>query len=301
MKLQVKKEFRDTFNPEKKFKDGEIIDAEDWVRAEILISNHLAEEYEGDEGPSYVLAIPDEYRRIRESLNDRISQNMIPIAGYDYPFSMHRFQLTQEEYAAIMGMSLKSVQCEGTPEGAQYPFFTNSYEYYTTNRNGSGQYDGGVSDLLRILNKLTGRNLRLPTINEWEFVASNGGKDYSLECEKAVLHEIGNGVSNKMGIYDMLGNGRQLCYIIALAYKGTKDIKGWAITELIGKGGYDIRSNYFHLHDDRYNTAAVPASIRLVESEKPLWEIPERHKEIENRIENEMNDYEEDMHYWWEN
>lgn len=219
---------------------------------------------------------------IREALTERLSSNMVQIKGYVYPFRMNKFQLTQEEYCAIMDIDeikVSSVELEG----ARFPYFTDKWVMYSKAPN-KGQKTKAISDLLEALNKLTSHHFRLPTVNEWEFVASCGGKYPDLTNEKYYHREVGMGEPNELGIYNMFENGLHLCSVIPEATDASDLF-------YIGKGGNKIDINRFdvtnfYTYDQR---TFLPATIRLVESEISLNNIAERHPEIERDIERSLD------------
>ena len=56
-----------------------------------------------------------------------------------------------------------------------------------------------------------------------------------------------------------------------------------------------------HVSDPMYDDRPPYKSIRLVECEKPLGQINFQDDDVVRAIERTMGDYEEDMHYFWEN
>lgn len=219
---------------------------------------------------------------IRKALTERLISNMVQIDGYVYPFWMNKFQLTQEEYCTIMDIDEIKVSSKEL-EGARFPFFTDKWVMYSKAPN-KGQRTKEISDLLEALNKLTSHHFRLPTVNEWEFVASCGGKYPDLTNEEYYHREVGMGEPNELGIYNMFENGLHLCSVIP----ETTDASDLFY---IGKGGYNIALNRFdvttfYTYDER---TSLPATIRLVESDISLNIIDERHPEIERDIERSID------------
>lgn len=233
---------------------------------------------------------------IRETLTERLSSNMVPIEGYIYPFTMNNFQLTQEEYCAIMDIDEIKVR-NSWQEGARFPYFTDEWLIYSKAPN-KGQITKAINDLLEALNKLTGHHFRLPTVDEWEFVASCGGKYPDRTYMEYYDREVGMGEPNELGIYDMFENGLQLCAVIPEATDASDLF-------YIGKGEYSISSYRFYVTNFyTYNQkTSVSATIRLVESDTSLNDIAERHPEIERDIERSLDlseDHYEELRRGWE-
>jgi len=120
-------------------------------------------------------------------------------------FFIGRFEVTQEQWQAIMGTNPSYFR------GANLPVEMVSWN--------------DVQEFLQRLNQRTGRNYRLPTEAEWEFAARGGtatsfcpgGCEFSgSNNENAVAwhtgnsgnhtHPVGRLAANELGIHDMSGN-----------------------------------------------------------------------------------------------
>ncbi|MBR4438803.1 MAG: SUMF1/EgtB/PvdO family nonheme iron enzyme [Bacteroidales bacterium] len=137
-----------------------------------------------------------------------------------------------------------------------------------------------VDIFLERLNKLTGRNYRLPTEAEWEYAASFGpdSKESIFEQYSWYLansghrtHECGSKKPNCLGVYDLIGNVHEWCSDVYTGddYSGNHviDIQE---KEVVFRGGaldcptrYCRRTNRNHTVRSTKNYAV---GIRLAES-----------------------------------
>ncbi|MDR3297508.1 MAG: formylglycine-generating enzyme family protein [Prevotellaceae bacterium] len=123
-------------------------------------------------------------------------------------FFIGKYEVTQEQWKAVMGDSLNPA----TFEGRRLPVETVSYVE--------------VKDFIKQLNEKTGQKYRLPTEAEWEYAARGGryahdkvfsGSDtleevaWYVENVGESNHAVGLNKPNELGIYDMSGNVAEWC------------------------------------------------------------------------------------------
>ena len=119
---------------------------------------------------------------------------------YIKSFELGEYEVTQQQWREIMGSNPSyNKNCDDCP-----------VEKVSWN---------DVQDYIKKLNKLTGRNYRLPTETEWEYACRNGGQSqqycggskrtklsWNKENSNRSTHPVGEKSPNSLGLYDMTGN-----------------------------------------------------------------------------------------------
>ena len=132
-------------------------------------------------------------------------------------FSIGRYEVTQEEWEAVMGINPSDVT------GSNRPVEQVSWD--------------DCQEFISKLNELTGQQFRLPTEAEWEFAASGGNhRDGYLYAGSSSLgdvgwyegnsnnttHDVGQKTPNSLGLYDMSGNVWEWCQDWYGPYSGSE-------------------------------------------------------------------------------
>ena len=121
-------------------------------------------------------------------------------------FSIGRYEVTQEEWQAVMGSNPSNFK------GVKRPVDNVSWN--------------DCQEFIRKLNAMTGRRFRLPTEAEWEYAArgENRSQGYKYSGSNNLnsvawyrdnsgetTHDVGQKSPNELGIYDMSGNVSEWC------------------------------------------------------------------------------------------
>ena len=121
-------------------------------------------------------------------------------------FSIGRYEVTQEEWQAVMGNNPSYFK------GAKRPVENVSWN--------------DCQEFIRKLNTMTGKQFRLPTEAEWEFASRGGIKSQGYKYSGSnnlnsvawyrdnsgeTTHDVGQKSPNELGIYDMSGNVSEWC------------------------------------------------------------------------------------------
>ena len=139
-------------------------------------------------------------QEVGESCNEPAHQVTVP------SFSIGKYEVTQEEWQAVMGNNPSYFK------GAKRPVESVSWD--------------DCQEFIRKLNAMTGMKFRLPTEAEWEFAARGGNKSrhtiysgsFSIDAvawyganSDEQTHNVGQKSPNELGLYDMTGNVHEWC------------------------------------------------------------------------------------------
>lgn len=134
--------------------------------------------------------------------SDEKPAHSVTLSGY----YIGKYEVTQKLWKAVMGNNPSNFTGDNLP-----------VENVSWN---------DVQEFLRKLNRMTGKNYRLPTEAEWEYAARGGsnssGNKYSgsnnigsvawyTENSGSKTHPVGSKSPNELGIYDMSGNVLEWC------------------------------------------------------------------------------------------
>lgn len=160
-----------------RYKLGDIVEAK---TPEEGIEFHKMRDYFHKIDESYLAYFdingPEPIQRLKEKLQN----NMVAMTGFDYPFSIGKCKLSQEDYAVIMDVD--HFYNEEHPVGVGCPYVTNQWNQFIYSYS-SGQNWGEIPDILKKLKEKLGRQFRLPTLKECMFVNNQNNDEFGFQLE----------------------------------------------------------------------------------------------------------------------
>lgn len=169
-------------------------------------------------------------------------------------FSIGKYEVTQSLWRETMGYEpalLSLVGCDQCPvEGISW---------------------NDVQSFLKILNKKTGKNYRLPTEEEWEFAAQGGIQSSNFKYAGSndiglvawydknsgpITHPVGWKKANELGLFDMSGNVWEWCAYNYKTYPCDSK-RMWSSQYCLRGGSWNYHSFYCRI---AYRRSCNPAS-----------------------------------------
>ncbi len=164
------------------------------------ILNNISENMIYIEGGTFTMGVEYSHAQGFGSalINDKINFYGIPAHTVSLsPFSISKYEITQKEWTEVMNSNPSQFKGENLP--VENVSWNDCHEF-----------------ILK-LNEITGKNYRLPTEAEWEFIAQSGGNnDWDNFCwynenSRGTTHPIGTKSPNSLGVYDIMGNVSEWC------------------------------------------------------------------------------------------
>jgi len=173
------------------------------------------------------------------------------------PFYLAKYEVTQEQWQAVMSNTPSIHRGPHYPDSAKYPVENVSWDYCQLFLN-------------RLKEKTGGREFRLPTEAEWEYACRAGTTNdcyfddsntpladcaWFSENAASQTHPVGMKKPNAWGLYDLYGNVWEWCGDVYAPYPSNAVTDpvgpGWGTLHVLRGGAYNsipkhISSSYRH-------------------------------------------------------
>jgi len=185
-------------------------------------------------------------------------------------FYIGKFEVTQSAWIAVMGNNPSR-----NKSGDNYPVERISWN--------------DVQEFLSRLNALTGRNYRLPTLNEWQYAAGGGKKSQRFMYSgsnniddvawfkgnsRGSTKQVGTKRANELGIYDMSGNVTEFIYLDLFSKNNLNT--GFSIGGAYNTNAKSGRIIYFKATSSAFKSAAKSHfGFRIAHEISDVISIPE--------------------------
>jgi formylglycine-generating enzyme required for sulfatase activity len=142
------------------------------------------------------------------------------------PFFMGKYEVTQKEWAEIMGSNPSTFKGDNLP--VEQVSWHEAIDYCNKRSLAEGLVPAYSGNENTIICNFQASGYRLPTEAEWEWAAKGGGKDFMIYIYSGSsnvdavgwyngnsggkTHPVGTKAPNSLGIYDMSGNTHEWCW-----------------------------------------------------------------------------------------